>query len=486
MADILATVNDATVLITGLDEHGARQPIGSGYFIAPGLALSCAHVVAPAREPQVRWHGHDFEVEVVRCEPRAAGADGRFAVPDAALLRIDAETPCVPLSPDGPKLDDEVWVSGFSKIRTGAVEPYAGRLTVVQPDLELGLFRIDGDWVTQGLSGAPVLNLSTYGVCGTFKAEMKSTGWVVSIDRSLAALEPGLLAGNMATYSDGLPALRRRQTTFEAHVAWITNCLGGQPAARAQLEHELRNRHCRPELVGKDAFAEWAARQLIELSISDLQHVFRSLKLLVRAELLVRIFELVACCHQGRDGSETWVAASASEALRAELDGREPRVFRVTASSNPSAEAVLSRAFVNDFEPLWVTDPISADPGDDVARQLATIYLSFAGYPDPLELGNWADPDVRERIRQSVVEGNQFALVGVASAASVPDDAWFRELAEHFRGFPLMVRGRGFLPSAAADMILDLQPPIDYRHELAVAAVRETIAGRKTKEDGRP
>src|SRR4051794_39635394 len=104
MSGIFDWVRGATVEITGLDEGGGRQVLGSGFFVAPGWVLSCAHVVAGAVEPRVVWRGQEFApLTPPICRPAAADADGTFAFPDTAVLHVpvpDPEPPCVPVNPD--------------------------------------------------------------------------------------------------------------------------------------------------------------------------------------------------------------------------------------------------------------------------------------------------------------------------------------------------------------------------------------------------
>src|SRR6516162_6624561 len=88
VSGIFDWVRGATVVITGENADGSREPIGSGFFVAPGWVLSCAHVVAPTQNPRVTWQDHDLEPSTIICRPDAIGPDGRFAFPDTAVLQV--------------------------------------------------------------------------------------------------------------------------------------------------------------------------------------------------------------------------------------------------------------------------------------------------------------------------------------------------------------------------------------------------------------
>ena len=64
---------------------------GTGFFVAPGLILTCAHVVRDARPGaiDVFWNGQSYPVRLKAYQPAPDG-------PDLALLAIDLqEHPCV-------------------------------------------------------------------------------------------------------------------------------------------------------------------------------------------------------------------------------------------------------------------------------------------------------------------------------------------------------------------------------------------------------
>lgn len=103
--------------------------LGTGFFVAPGRLLTCAHVVREARQRgrviQVYTHTGETlgEAQIERYEDdivqnsREPGIQGREYYPDLALLRVTStDHPCVYL--DERLADhDELYSYGFSERR---------------------------------------------------------------------------------------------------------------------------------------------------------------------------------------------------------------------------------------------------------------------------------------------------------------------------------------------------------------------------------
>src|SRR5580704_11024339 len=95
--------------IVRLVEKG-RQRIGTGFFVAPGCVLTCAHMVEPATgNPPSSFsieskHGN-WEAMPEQWRP------GEFQ--DLAILRIPAnDNPCVLLGA-AAEVTDTVWIQGY-------------------------------------------------------------------------------------------------------------------------------------------------------------------------------------------------------------------------------------------------------------------------------------------------------------------------------------------------------------------------------------
>jgi Trypsin-like peptidase domain len=170
-------------------------PQGTTFFVAPGYAVTAAHVIDGTAGLPVQlsegshiWHGHVADVR-----PPLAGeiaGTSTYPAPDIALIEIDdgPEHGCALLARQFPELGGRVMTRGhthtFDQL-TVSPETESFRLTgtleTAVPDcrlLKLGL----GE-VTQGMSGAPVIDLSTGDVIGMLRTSRKLGsnlgGWVV-------------------------------------------------------------------------------------------------------------------------------------------------------------------------------------------------------------------------------------------------------------------------------------------------------------------
>ncbi|MFC4063335.1 VMAP-C domain-containing protein [Actinoplanes subglobosus] len=152
------------VLISGLDR-------GSGFFIAPNTIATCAHVAgASGAEVTVGWQGRSL-AGVVRWASAPGGRGQVTPYPDVALIEVDL--------PDGGHrsvwLDDhrarpntELVAAGHARVYSSAPEPVTGWYTHRGEYAEM--IRLTDDLIEPGMSGGPVLNTVTGGVCGITKA----------------------------------------------------------------------------------------------------------------------------------------------------------------------------------------------------------------------------------------------------------------------------------------------------------------------------
>ncbi|MGW4812309.1 VMAP-C domain-containing protein [Kitasatospora cineracea] len=148
---------------------------GSGFFVAPGFVLSCAHVAGgtAGASARVGYEGGVYSATVLAAAPDAASAAGQplYPFPDLALLELDAPPPghpCVWLDPEAPPSGTRVTATGFTRDlgpRTAVLE--AGGRT--GPPGRAMLELVVGE-VNPGLSGGPVLSHRSGGVAAVVKA----------------------------------------------------------------------------------------------------------------------------------------------------------------------------------------------------------------------------------------------------------------------------------------------------------------------------
>jgi len=154
---------------------------GTAFFVAPSLLLTCAHVVVDERaRPHpgpvlLDWDG----IEAIPAELRSFHP----TIPDLALLSIDVKEhpglnshPCVRLD-ESANVDDPVYSYGYPERRrdgdpvTAQVEGWGPffKGSGMGADAAHETLKLKGGQVQQGVSGAPLLNRRTQGVCGVVK-----------------------------------------------------------------------------------------------------------------------------------------------------------------------------------------------------------------------------------------------------------------------------------------------------------------------------
>ncbi|MGW6567939.1 VMAP-C domain-containing protein [Streptomyces sp. NPDC054975] len=176
----------------GYDPHGDRY-WGTGFFIAPGWVLTCAHVVAKGgsavwkgeRAVGIVWDGGVTTGEVVLASPRPAAPEvqlDRWDFPDLALVRVpDArDASCVRLSERPPVIAQPIPVAlyGWSRV-TGrlAIRDAVGTVHGVDGEALL----LSGTQPVEGLSGGPVVDLNRAVVIGLNKGRGADEGAAVPI-----------------------------------------------------------------------------------------------------------------------------------------------------------------------------------------------------------------------------------------------------------------------------------------------------------------
>ncbi|PSB24033.1 tetratricopeptide repeat-containing serine protease family protein [Stenomitos frigidus] len=160
MSHLEALLQQCTVKLT----LPGRIGWGTGFFVAPGWILTCAHVVQEAKgEPlQVRWQKRELEAVVERSLPDLY---------DLALLRVtlpaDANPPCVYLDQD-IRSRDPLYLFGYpdQDFPNGCPVTFSCEgLTGDEP----ALIKFVLGQVRPGMSGSPLLNQRTGQVCGIVK-----------------------------------------------------------------------------------------------------------------------------------------------------------------------------------------------------------------------------------------------------------------------------------------------------------------------------
>ncbi|GAA1515476.1 trypsin-like peptidase domain-containing protein [Streptomyces albidochromogenes] len=236
----------------GYDPHGAHY-WGSGFFIAPGWVLTCAHVVGKGdasvwrgeRALGITWQGGVTTGEVVLAKPRPVDPEEpphRWEFPDIALVHVpDAQdAACVWLSERPPAIPADVSLHGWSR-ETGDLGIRHGVGKAHATDGKALLLR--GSLPVEGCSGGPVVDLRHGAVIGMNKGRAEHEGAAVPVTalRELHDLRGGEILHTVLREHDR-HHLRRFRSTTAAGGGWTRaqaelrkGAPGFLPAARAHL-----------------------------------------------------------------------------------------------------------------------------------------------------------------------------------------------------------------------------------------------------------
>jgi hypothetical protein len=156
-------ITDRDLRICTVRIHVGGLPKGTGFFIAPGHLITCAHVVAakeggPVPAESVTVAALDDATYTVQAVPDFLEEE------DLAVVRVTPayRHPCVLLIPD-LRMSDPLITFGYTEARPEGV---ASPLTSEGLTGDDRLQTFGAGQVRPGMSGAPVLNSRTGGVCG--------------------------------------------------------------------------------------------------------------------------------------------------------------------------------------------------------------------------------------------------------------------------------------------------------------------------------
>ncbi|MFJ3901087.1 trypsin-like peptidase domain-containing protein [Streptomyces sp. NPDC090025] len=257
MSPLDALVRPALVRIAapegGYDPQGA--PFwGTGFFIAPGWVLTCAHVVAKGggavwrKEAAVgiTWEGGRTVGQVVLAKPRPTDPDAGLAFwdfPDLALVRVEnAESAdCVALSARPPTTPTEVSLHGWAR-QTGEVR--IRNVLGTAYGSEGGALLLRWGLPVEGVSGGPVVDLGRSTVIGVNKGRGDGEGAAVPLTslRELHDVPGGEVLHEVLRAHDRYHRSRARSfddrrpawTAAQMRV-WPATARGVNPARRVQL-----------------------------------------------------------------------------------------------------------------------------------------------------------------------------------------------------------------------------------------------------------
>ena len=411
----------ATARIERADGNGGWKWRGTGFFVASRTLLTCAHVVAPGEELRIVWHGgdrrHEAGVTIESRHPDPPGAPDPFPQPDVAVLRVAediGEHPIVWLDPSPP--GEDLWAFGYTdEYREGMALGHSARFPKAGPeqaDEEGGrVWRLKGDRVKPGMSGAPVMDLGTGRVVGMMKRTQDPYLGVGAFCTGMAEIRDVL--GDLVGGNHVMNATPERDENM-AVALWGPRVVD----AAEPFKDSLTARNAAVQLLGLapadlHGDAELDARRIgRELFAADLDTVIQCvtrLTQIVGMEAARKVFDAVATCTS-HDG-EPWVATVAAAELGAQVAvlkelGTTGRVLHLRSRVTDLPSVYVRRG---DRSRLW-KDPLDAmlyshedDTTDgfplDLERELRMRLVRRFGQMAALK--PFAEPELDETARKS-------------------------------------------------------------------------------------
>lgn len=443
----------------------AGDSSGTGFFVAPGLVVTCAHVVPEPSGVTVEYGMRSYQAEVLVREPADAAAKN-YSHPDVALLRVPlADHPCVPLD-DGDPTDEqrEVFGYGCPRLADGAFWEHMSMVTM-GPRSEAGtghvFIRTSRDQVQPGSSGAGVVDLGSGLLVGMVKlsrgqgergAILVPTGTILA---ALAAAGYGdVLAANRAAVGgyDTVGEVRRRLgRLLKALESDLSR--GIEPAQLALMLYALGDEP--PEPVG----VVDAALALIHVRLSTLAAALIELAGAVySADQPIRLLgKAAALAVLAND--QAWVDPRAAELLAAERDRPAPRIVQVPGSRGRTVALYATRATTR--RNVTAVELTFGDADLDAATGLP-VHLLTAVRCELLRPSVWVPDPSPDAVRLAWQENRAEALGNARQLMFIlpdgaDDDGLLAALQAEFPGCLFVLAARELRPQVrASGRVLEL------------------------------
>ncbi|MET9001767.1 serine protease [Amycolatopsis sp. NPDC004169] len=477
---------EATVRVLAVDPDGRTPSIGTGFFVAPGKVVTCAHVVPAGRRYVVQYRGEEYDATLLVREPDT-GAEANFAYPDVALLSVDvADCAVIPVGSTFPEAGRELYAYGCPLIVRLPVWDHLDLVSEGQRvrDGTTDVFvKTKGSQVQPGASGAGTIDLRTGELVGmlaqTRDAKLDLGGALIpagTILDVLAAAGHDVRAANQEAAADvvTLAGARRR-------LKWVLQLLAvdlddAGPVVWRSMLMALDNSP--PEGLAADE----AALALLNIDLEDLGNALEELARATRSPAKpIRL--LSGAASFAWYAKRPLVEPDTAIQLARERACEEPRVVHLPAACDLTVKLHAGRAAVDQH---WEVIPVSivdaeTDAETGLPRRLVTAarwslldrdgVLVDEDDPDSIDAA-WAQSGAQVRARI----GRRLLLV---LPATIADTGLVEALRREFAPCMFALAGRSLSAALRRNSaLLELSPSLDDVTELA-ADVRYRQITRK-------
>jgi hypothetical protein len=497
-----------------------REHLGTGFFVAPGMLLTAAHVVGEyGHDPagvEVLWDGDPkpcTSIELL-ADPPAGWPDNEapYPWPDAAILEVDHQGhPCVCLSTTWPPeavprpwlyswgyaYDYDEYAVGGTSVRVEYVGPSEQSSPPPAPGQAAPMvLNIMWAKVIPGMSGAPLLDERTLEVC----AIMKRTRTALAVEGGFATAIADVLAlaGHNAAVDKLIAAHTAYHDEHDLHVqAEATARWGRLPRdvatlierhdLAAALAQELVDREYPVDLGGLEdpERSECLARALFATDVKTLGVVLYQLvqqRMLEHADALA-LFDSVACCLPISTEWRTedpdrpvawWIAPEAADQLSHEVGAQQRRVAYVATDNRATVQMLARRASrtrrleLHDADALGDLTPERASFLEHVDAVIRDITHAAKGWQD--------DPGNRDRTRDFIKETGK--LIPLPSIDLQPAD--LVALRDEFGDLPYVLYRREVSNALGTSPgVVSIRPEFDADQEANALWYRQTLEPRE-------
>lgn len=353
-----ASLARCTGRVEVLTDNGWRWR-GTAFFVGSRTLLTCAHVVAmpgdirvvlyvpcdslelPGGSGQSDGGIMELPVTIAARYPDVEKDADAYPLPDVAVLQVPDNAQWLPRSTawlDTAIPGDDLYAFGYTdEYRLGQALGHpvrfqpTGTAQVDEGDARL-VWRMKGDRVRPGLSGAPVMDLMTGRVVGIVKRSQDTSlplgAFFVPMADILPVI-PDVKNENEALNSDPARNDMVARQIWGGLINKAASALAGNTVALETLAEELGL--SKEDLTGDDSEqARRVARELFTLDLEKLVPRVRQFGGMTRREQAFNLFDAVATCTSYK--GEQWIAVEAAAELAAQVDllaGRDASEGRV-------------------------------------------------------------------------------------------------------------------------------------------------------------